>query len=103
MLSDIKLIKFVNGEFVIGQVMNHKDGVLTIKKPVVPHLEPTQTGQIQLIFMDWPMLGGDDNFTVEVKEENLLINPTNPPEKIRDAYNEKFGSGIVLANKLFRG
>lgn len=108
MLSDIKLLKFANGEMIICQVVGYDQErkVYTVKNPVVAHLEQTSNGQISLAFLVWPhefLASLDKNESLEIKEDSLLVKPLNVVEKIRDAYNEKYGSGLVLAKNLGLG
>ena len=91
MSSDIKLVKLKSGEELIGDVTVVGDSV-TIANPC--QIMPTQEG---LGFAPWPPFSKNDNLTIP---KNWIICIVEPIDGARDAWNSKYGTGIVLASNM---
>lgn len=100
MLSDIKCLYLLTGQIIIGQVMSYDSvlGLYSVKNPVTLDVRPTPKGT-EVAMLPWPPIATESLKTVEVNRENLLLAPYEPVEQIKNGYNEKFGSGLVLPNK----
>jgi len=48
MSENIKVIIDNVGRFIIGKVVSETDTVLSLKTPVIIHVQPSQTGQLQV-------------------------------------------------------
>jgi len=94
MSSDIKLVKLKSGEELIGDVTVVGDSV-TIANPC--QIMPTQEG---LGFAPWPPFSKNDNVTIGRDWIICIVEAVDPA---RDAWNSKFGSGIVLPNMQLNG
>jgi len=105
MLSDIKVLKFVNGEIVIGQVTGYdkEQDSYTVLNPITIQVVPDRSGNVQVAAQPWPTFVSDDVKSVEVNGRNLIISPYAPVDQIRDMYNAQFGSGLVLPSKSLVG
>ena len=90
-MSDIKLVKLKSGEELIGDVTVVGDSV-TIAHPC--QIMPTQDG---LGFAPWPPFSKNDNVTIG---KDWVICIAEPVDPARDAWNSKFGSGIVLSSNV---
>ena len=88
-MSDVRLVKLKSGEELIGDVTVIGNDVI-ISKPC--QLLPAEGG---LGFTPWPPFAKHDNITVKM---DWTICITNPVDAARDAWNSKFGSGIILPN-----
>ena len=94
MSNDIKLVKLKSGEELIGDVTVVGDSV-AIANPC--QIMPTQEG---LGFAPWPPFSKNDNITVPM---NWVICIAEPVDPARDAWNSKYGSGIILPNVQLNG
>ena len=94
MSNDIKLVKLKSGEELIGDVTVVGDSV-TIANPC--QIIPTQDG---MGFAPWPPFSKNSNVTIKT---DWTICITEPVDAARDAWNSKFGSGILLPNVQLNG
>ena len=93
-MSDIRLVKLKSGEEIIGDVTGISGDVI-ISSPC--QLMPTDQG---IGFAPWPPFSKHDNVTVNM---DWVICVTQPIDAARDAWNSKFGSGIILPNVQLNG
>ena len=93
-MSDIRLVKLKSGEEIIGDVTVIGDDVI-ISNPC--QIMPTDQG---LGFTPRPTFAKHDNVTVKM---DWVICVTQPIDAARDAWNSKFGSGIILPNVQLNG
>jgi hypothetical protein len=85
----IKLLKLVSGEDVITQVENEDgfDGYL-LKSPMKIIVSPMGVGMLG--YLDCML-----SDTCKIKDEHIMFEG-EPETELKNAYNEKFGSGIVV-------
>ena len=88
-MSDVRLVKLKSGEELIGDVTVKSDDVI-ISNPC--QLMPTDQG---IGFTPWPPFSKHDNVTVKM---DWVICITQPVDAAKNAWNSKFGSGIILPN-----
>ena len=93
-MSDIKLVKLKSGEELIGDVTVVGDSV-TIAHPC--QIMPTQDG---LGFAPWPPFSKNDNVSIPLDWTICIVEAV---EEVVNAWNSKFGSGIVLPNMQLNG
>ena len=93
-MSDIRLVKLKSGEEIIGDVTVISNDVI-ISSPC--QLMPTDQG---IGFAPWPPFSKNDNVTVKM---DWVICIADPVDADRDAWNSKFGSGIILPNVQLNG
>ena len=97
-MSDVRLVKLKSGEELIGDVTiisGKNGGDVIISNPC--QLMPTDQG---LGFTPWPPFAKHDNVTVKM---DWVICITQPVDAARNAWNSKFGSGIILPNVQLNG
>ena len=93
-MSDIRLVKLKSGEEIVGDVTVISNDVI-ISNPC--QLMPTQQG---IGFAPCPPFSKNDNVTVKM---DWVICIADPVDEARDAWNSKFGSGIILPNVQLNG
>ena len=86
----IRLIKLITGEEVIADIYENENE-LRLKEPVKMAL--TSQGIAMMPFC--PFMNDNE---IKINSKNVLF-ITEVDEEVLNAYNSKFGSGIVLANK----
>ena len=90
--SNVCFIKLVSGEELIGDIKFHQlneERVATLKNPVALLSHPEKG----LIMVPWIPYSDDKEFIMDAK--NVMITAT-PAHQILNAYNEKYGSGLVI-------
>ena len=85
----IKVMKLTTGEEVVSEVELEKD-VYKMKQPIRLLLSP-EGGVAMMPFA--PFVSGD---IVEVHKSHVLYEG-EPEQELKNAYNSKFGNGIVTA------
>ena len=86
---DIKILKFVSGEEIIAQT-ERNESVYTLKNPI--RFMMTADG---VAMMPWCPFSKNESF--EINDCHIMF--TGEPElEFRNAYNEKYGSGIITAS-----
>jgi hypothetical protein len=83
----IKLLKLVSGEDVIAEVET-LENEYRLKNPMKIIISPMGIGMMGL-------LDCAQQKTVNIKYEHVMFDVT-PEQELYNAYNEKFGSGIVI-------
>ena len=88
-MSDIRLVKLKSGEEIIGDVTVISGDVI-ISNPCKLMSKEQGIG-----FVPWPPFAKHDNVTVKM---DWVICLTQPVDAAKNAWNSKFGSGIILPN-----
>jgi len=86
---DVKYVKLVTGENVIGQVRQETEYYL-LKDAMLVAITPD--GSIGM--MPLSTLGKNDNVKID-KQHVVFVD--DPDDEIKNIYNTKFGTGIVAA------
>jgi len=92
---NVKLVKLVTGEELIAEV-EHKQPVFELKNPIRLILSEKGVGMAPFS----PFLDGDP-VKIEIKEEHVICTG-NVDIEVVNAYNQQFGSGIVLATPTLK-
>ena len=93
-MSDVKLVKLKSGEEIVGDVTVVGDSV-AIANPC--QIMPQQQG---LGFLPWPPFSKNDNVSIPLDWTICIVEAV---EEVVNAWNSKFGSGIVLPNVQLNG
>ena len=98
---NIKAIKLVTGEDVIGEASFTAQGQLMVKNPVKLRMVPPQLqgGEPSLGFAPFPRFGLQKSDTVIMFEMLHVAYMYDPVEEISQNYNQIFGSGIITPTK----
>jgi hypothetical protein len=92
-MKDVKLIRLITGEEIIAEVLDWKNGVMTIQNALVVIPQQGQVGfapWATVIHPDMPEIG------LDMKHVIYSVAVADPVVK---QYNEIFGSNIVLPDK----
>ncbi|CAB4124310.1 hypothetical protein UFOVP49_148 [uncultured Caudovirales phage] len=92
---DIKILKLVTGEEIIGEVVEKSQTGITLKNTLAIMVQPTREG-ISYGFIPWGQLVvGDKNIAHE-----YVVFSGEPTEEIHANYAEQFGSIVVSSKQL---
>lgn len=95
MMSDVTLIKMINGEEIIAKVSNEDEDTITVEKPAIVMLQPGQNNQVQVQMGPW------DSFTdkpIAISKPSVMY-IAEPTTELLNSYNQNFGSGLVMPSK----
>lgn len=92
-MSEVKSLRLVNGEILLGLVTEHDDGSVTIDKPASIQLQMVQPGQLGVAMIPYnPWLSEPPLFW----RSALMGPPTPVDDNTTNSYNERFNdSGII--------
>ena len=105
MVKNLKVVRFLNGEEIIGDVVPNDItsgvlGVVTVKNPLVI-LYDSQSGQVAV--RPWVIFSTDESF--ELNQSNIVYT-ANPSEPLANLYNQATSKlalpqkpGLILPNQ----
>ena len=95
-MENLKILKLITGEEIVGEVTNSVTaGVTVIKNPCHLGLGMNPATGKAIVQMQ-PMLLFSDQKSVEISQSHIVYHVTVAIE-IQNKYNEIFGAGIVIA------
>ena len=92
-MKDVKLIRLITGEEIIAEVLDWKNGVLTIQNALVVIPQQGQVG-----FAPWATVIHPDMPEIGLDMKHVIYS-VEVAEPVVKQYNEIFGSNIVLPEK----
>jgi len=92
-MSELRILKLISGEEVVGEITADTSDSVTIQNPCTLGIMQTQTGQPRLNMM--PMLLFSEQKKVQLQKAHILYT-VSVAQEIENKYNEIYGSGIVL-------
>ena len=96
-IASVMMLRLVNGDEIVGKV-SVIQGMVKIVKPAAVMIQPGAAGKAQMALVD---------FIPMAKTKEIILDPRNvlftyePDEQIESAYQQNFGSGLVLPKKGF--
>ena len=94
-ILDAKLIKILNGEEIIAEVIKEDDETVTVKNPAIVMLAPGEGGNMRVQMGPYcPHTTKNITFN-----KSLILFIVEPDSELVNGYNKAFGSGLVLPNQ----
>lgn len=97
-MSEVKIFKLVNGDEIIGEVVDSSTDEVTVKNPLSIMIVRGANGQPAKALSDWVMLAPGIS-KIRIYTHSLLVAPIEAPKSSADAWRQET-SGIVLATQL---
>jgi hypothetical protein len=99
MVSNIKILKLVTGEEILGEIMPSGDAVCIIKNPVriivMPNKMDPKTPNVG--FAPWAEFSDQKSFTIDKSHVLCIIDPI---KEFINQYNSMFGGLVVPTSNL---
>ena len=92
-MKDVKLIRLITGEEIVAEVLDWKNGVMTIQNALVVIPQQGQVG-----FAPWATVINPEMPEIGLDMKHVIYS-VEPAEPVVKQYNEIFGSNIVLPEK----
>ena len=92
-MKDVKLIRLITGEEIIAEVLDWKNGLMTIQNALVVIPQQGQVG-----FAPWATVIHPDMPEIGLDMKHVIYS-VEVAEPVVKQYNEIFGSNIVLPDK----
>ena len=96
---DIKAIKLVTGEDILGEYVSAEVGRFRLKNPVGIAVVRGPDGKPSVGFSPFPLHGTQEKNAEFDFDGNHVVYSYEPAEDYCKNYEEVFGSGIILPNK----
>jgi hypothetical protein len=96
-VSSIMMLRLINGDEIVGKV-SLVNNVIKVAKPAAVMIQPGAAGKAQMALVD---------FIPMAKTKEIILDPRNVlftyegEDSFISAYNQNFGSGLVLPKKGF--
>lgn len=98
---NVKAVKLISGEEIVGEVLRESENELTIKNPLAVMLSRSQTGDINVGFIPFaPYIGKHPEITFKT---NNLVMVSEVDEQMRNQYNSVFGGIVTPPKQLIVG
>lgn len=99
MAANIKIVRLINGEELLGELLPSTDAVCKIKNPVrivvMPNKLDPKTPNVG--FAPWAEFSDDKEFTIDKRHVLAIINPI---KEFINQYNSMFGGLVVPTSNL---
>ena len=92
-MKDVKLIRMISGEEIIAEVLDWKDGLVTVQNPLVVIPQQGQVG-----FMPWATVIDPERPEIGLDMKHVIYSVEVTPDVVSQ-YAKIFGSNIVLPEK----
>ena len=90
-MSEIKVVKLVTDDEIICGC-EEKENSVVMENPIKIIQVPREDG-LGIAFMPWMVASSEDSFEIS-RDKVLLV--TNPNSEVKNEYNARFGSGLVV-------
>ena len=90
---NIKCVKLISGEEVIADVNDSIEGLVILKNPLLLMMVPSQNNQFAMGLGPFCAFAKDGEVPIMA---GAIISIFEPETGLRNEYNSKYGSGIVL-------
>lgn len=99
MALNVKLIRLINGEELISEVISDGESSITIKNPVRVVVVPTKTDPKMptVGFAPWVDFSDDKQFTLDKRHIIVIMTPV---QEFINQYNGMFGGIVAPSSKL---
>ena len=99
MAANIKILKLISREDILGEVLNETDSTIKIKNPVRVIVVPSKTSpqNPQVAFAPWAEFTEQKEFTIH--KAHIVVS-MEPMTDFINNYNQMFGGVIIPTNKL---
>ena len=92
-MSNIKCIKLISGEEIIADIDESLEGLVILRKPLLIMMVPNQNNQFGIGLAPFcPYAAGGD---VPIRA-GAVVSIFEPDAGMKNEYNVRFGSGIVV-------
>lgn len=104
MTTDIRYFKLASGEEIVAEVIGSypADSTYLLKNALAIHLVPTETGQVGVQTIHFPMICTEGkSFTLYLS--SVAVESSEVSQEFLNQYNQKYGSGIQIVPSLHSG
>jgi len=92
-MSNVKCVKLISGEELIADIDEGIEGLVILKKPLLIMMVPNQSNQFGIGLAPFCPYAQDGDIPVR---SGAVISIFEPDTGMKNEYNVRFGSGIVM-------
>ena len=92
-MMDVKLIRLITGEEIVAEVLDWRDGILTVKNGLVVIPQQQQVG-----FAPWATVIDKDNPEITLGKQHVIY-MVDVDASVKKKYNELFGSKLITPDE----
>ncbi len=93
MQNNLRILKLITGEEIVGNITERISGLISIENPCLLAIAMGPNGKASLQMQ--PMLIFSEQKVVELQLNHVIYN-VSVAQEIQNKYNEIYGSGIVM-------
>lgn len=99
MSQNIKLIKLINGQDIVAEIVSENLGKITIKNPIAVMVVPSRTDPKtpSVGFAPWAEFSDDKTISINA---SVVIAVMTPIKEFINQYNNVFGGIVMPSSKL---
>lgn len=94
-VSSVMMLRLINGDEIVGKVSVIQN-MIKVAKPAAVMIQPGAAGKAQMALVDFIPMAKTKEIILDSR--NILFS-YDPDDQIEAAYNQNFGSGLVLPKK----
>ena len=92
-MMDVKLIRLITGEEIVAEVLDWRDGILTVKNGLVVIPQQQQVG-----FAPWATVIDKEDPDIQLSRD-FIVYMVNVDSAVKKKYNEIFGSKLITPDE----
>lgn len=92
-MSNVKCVKLISGEEIIADIDESFDGLVLLKKPLLIMMVPNQNNQFGIGLTPFCPYSKEDTIPIR---SGAIITVFEPETGMKNEYNTRFGTGIVV-------
>jgi hypothetical protein len=93
---EIKMLKLLSGEEILGGIKSIDDKFVEIESPVVVIPSQGPDGKTSIQFAEYPMFTHKDQKFFKINKNLVVLEPYQAPENFENQWRQIYGSGIVV-------
>lgn len=96
-MTNIKIIRMMNGEELIGEITTDNHTFFKLKNVAIVQMMPTQSGNVTVGLIPFAPYAEEREFAFDTAHRTCTFTPNT---ELLNSYNRIYGSGLVLAKTM---
>ena len=93
-MSNVKIVRLLNGDEIIGDISTLDTQQLLIKSPAQIQIVGDEGGRMQMGLVPYLFLAKDQKEDVKISDF-AIVTVYTPNDEVLNSYNKSFGNGII--------
>lgn len=96
-MANVKIVRMMNGEELIGELVNDNATSFKLRNVAVVHMMPTQSGGMNIGLLPFAPYAEEREFIFDTNHRTTTF---TPGVDLLNNYNRMYGSGLVVAKTV---